>query len=137
MTKFESPPTSNPYPLNEDRDRTPRDSDSEEEAPRKFNYKPQLVRLREERARPGGGGPADIVFGIDVFDPAINGHEPYTEALHEKIVAGEVIVNGEPLELEDLKKPMSEVFPGLDASTIEEHLESILGDIEPKRPSKS
>jgi len=88
-----------------------------------------LIVLRDEIGREDG--PGDIVFGPDLFDPRINGHAPYWEAILEAIDEGRIMLNGRPLTKDDLGKTAGQLFPNAAIHKLPELLASLVAQVEP------
>jgi hypothetical protein len=87
-----------------------------------------LLAMRNEIGREDG--PADIVFGPDFFHPSIReDFAPYAEAYEAAIERGEIIVNGSPLTMADLQKPISELFPDLHGRELENAMQELFQQI--------
>ncbi|HEX4463083.1 MAG TPA: hypothetical protein VH042_00390 [Solirubrobacterales bacterium] len=83
--------------------------------------KPEFLQLRDQMIA-DGFGPADIVFGPDLFDPEISEtYAPYSDALLDA-EAPDVVAEGQ--------RPVSEIFKTSDEAVIQtkmrEHIAGVL-----------
>ena len=88
-----------------------------------------LIELRDAIAREDG--PGDIVFGPDLFDPRINGHAPYWEAILLAIDEERITLDGQPLTRDDLGKTAAELFPSARADELPVLITSLVAQVEP------